>query len=40
VLPEMMAAKRGAIVNVGSVAGWSASREMAAYCAAKERSSP
>ena len=35
VLPEMMAAKRGAIVNVGSVAGLVGIPTMAAYCAAK-----
>ena len=35
VLPEMMAARRGAIVNVGSVAGLVGIPTMAAYCAAK-----
>jgi len=35
VLPEMIAAKRGAIVNVGSVAGLVGIPGMAAYCAAK-----
>jgi NAD(P)-dependent dehydrogenase (short-subunit alcohol dehydrogenase family) len=35
VLPEMMSAKRGAIVNVGSVAGLVGIPGMAAYCAAK-----
>jgi len=35
VLPEMIAAKRGAIVNVGSVAGLIGIPGMAAYCAAK-----
>ena len=35
VLPEMIAAKRGAIVNVGSVAGLVGIPTMAAYCAAK-----
>ena len=35
VLPEMIAAKRGAIVNVGSVAGTVGIPGMAAYCAAK-----
>lgn len=35
VLPEMMAAQRGAIVNVGSVAGLVGIPTMAAYCAAK-----
>ena len=35
VLPEMIAAKRGAIVNVGSVAGMVGIPGMAAYCAAK-----
>lgn len=34
-LPEMIAAKRGAIVNVGSVAGLVGIPTMAAYCAAK-----
>lgn len=34
VLPEMIAAKRGAIVNVGSVAGLVGIPGMAAYCAA------
>ena len=35
VLPEMIAARRGAIVNVGSVAGVVGIPGMAAYCAAK-----
>ena len=35
VLPEMIAAARGAIVNVGSVAGLVGIPGMAAYCAAK-----
>ncbi len=35
ILPQMMAAKRGAIVNVGSVAGMVGIPTMAAYCAAK-----
>ena len=35
VLPEMIAAKRGSIVNVGSVAGMVGIPGMAAYCAAK-----
>lgn len=35
VLPGMIAAKRGAIVNVGSVAGVVGIPNMAAYCAAK-----
>lgn len=35
VLPGMIAAKRGAIVNVGSVAGLVGIPTMAAYCAAK-----
>lgn len=35
VLPGMMARKRGAIVNVGSVAGLVGIGTMAAYCAAK-----
>jgi NAD(P)-dependent dehydrogenase (short-subunit alcohol dehydrogenase family) len=35
VLPEMIAAKCGAIVNVGSVAGLVGIPTMAAYCAAK-----
>ena len=35
VLPEMIAATRGAIVNVGSVAGLVGIPGMAAYCAAK-----
>lgn len=35
VLPEMVAARRGAIVNVGSVAGLVGIPTMAAYCAAK-----
>ena len=35
VLPEMIANKRGAIVNVGSVAGLVGIPTMAAYCAAK-----
>ena len=35
VLPGMMARKRGAIVNVGSVAGMVGIGTMAAYCAAK-----
>ncbi|MDE2253286.1 MAG: SDR family oxidoreductase [Betaproteobacteria bacterium] len=35
VLPEMVGAKRGAIVNVGSVAGLVGIPNMAAYCAAK-----
>lgn len=35
VLPEMMAAKHGSIVNVGSVAGMVGIPTMAAYCAAK-----
>ncbi len=35
VLPEMIAAQRGAIVNVGSVAGLVGIPGMAAYCAAK-----
>jgi len=34
-LPEMIAARRGAIVNVGSVAGLVGIPTMAAYCAAK-----
>lgn len=34
-LPHMLAAKRGAIVNVGSVAGMVGIPNMAAYCAAK-----
>lgn len=35
VLPEMIAARRGSIVNVGSVAGLVGIPTMAAYCAAK-----
>lgn len=35
VLPEMIAARRGTIVNVGSVAGLVGIPTMAAYCAAK-----